>query len=254
KEINDIYIETINLNPNYKSVAIGENSSKTTVVVKGTKNVLDSIEASMITAKVDLNNYTEEEIQSKLKKKAEEVLDGYKYNNPVILFERSKIINILDNWVKDEFEKLKKWLYHTVFVETKFDNVNIALNTNTIDSDSEKSDSIKLTGRIDRIEINNENKIVIADYKTKNIDEKQSIKNDLQLPLYIHPEVIKAIKEILGIKIENVEESDSYYYSLKYPHEIYFRQNETKTNDIIPMVKVIKNNIDKLIFHQKKNK
>ena len=40
----------------------------------------------------DLNNYTEEEIQSKLKKKAEEVLDGYKYNNPVIQFERSKII------------------------------------------------------------------------------------------------------------------------------------------------------------------
>ena len=93
---------------------------------------------------------------------------------------------------------------------------------------------------------------MIADYKTKNIDKKQSIKNDLQLPLYIHPEVIKAIKEILGIKIENVEESDSYYYSLKYPHETYFRQNETKTNDIIPMVKVIKDNIDKLIFHQKK--
>ena len=59
KEINDIYIETINLNPNYKAVAIGENSSKTTVVVKGTKNVLDAIESSMITAKVDLNNYTE---------------------------------------------------------------------------------------------------------------------------------------------------------------------------------------------------
>ena len=59
KEINDIYIETANLSPNYKAVAIGENSSKTTVVVKGTKNVLDGIDSSMITAKVDLNNYTE---------------------------------------------------------------------------------------------------------------------------------------------------------------------------------------------------
>ena len=59
KEINDVYIETTNLNPSYKAVAIGENSSKTTVVVKGTKNVLDAIDATMITAKVDLNNYTE---------------------------------------------------------------------------------------------------------------------------------------------------------------------------------------------------
>ena len=59
KEIKDVYIETINLSPNYKAVAIGENSSKTTVVVKGTKSVLDGIESSMITAKVDLNNYTE---------------------------------------------------------------------------------------------------------------------------------------------------------------------------------------------------
>ncbi len=59
KEIEDIYIETTNLNPNYKAVAIGENSSKTTVVVKGTKNVLDGIDASMITAKVDLNKYSE---------------------------------------------------------------------------------------------------------------------------------------------------------------------------------------------------
>ena len=59
KEINDIYIETTNLGPNYKAVAIGESSSKTTVVVKGTKNVLDAIDATMITAKVDLKGYNE---------------------------------------------------------------------------------------------------------------------------------------------------------------------------------------------------
>ena len=59
KEVNDIYIETTNLAPNYKAVAIGENSSKTTVVVKGTKNVLDTIDETMITAKVDLKGYSE---------------------------------------------------------------------------------------------------------------------------------------------------------------------------------------------------
>ena len=59
KEVNDVYIETTNLAPNYKAVAIGENSSKTTVVVKGTKNVLDTIDSTMITAKVDLKGYSE---------------------------------------------------------------------------------------------------------------------------------------------------------------------------------------------------
>ena len=59
KEINDVYIETINLDPNYKAVAIGENSSKTSVVVKGTQNVVNAIDASMITAQVDLSGYSE---------------------------------------------------------------------------------------------------------------------------------------------------------------------------------------------------
>ena len=59
KEINDVYIETINLDPSYKAVAIGENSSKTSVVVKGTQNVVNAIDSSMITAQVDLSGYTE---------------------------------------------------------------------------------------------------------------------------------------------------------------------------------------------------
>ena len=59
-EIPDVYIETVNLNPNYKAVAIGENSSKTTVVVKGTENVLKNIDASSIKATVDLSKCTEE--------------------------------------------------------------------------------------------------------------------------------------------------------------------------------------------------
>ncbi len=67
KEINDITIETINLDPKYKAAAIGENSSKTTVVIKGTKDVIDKIDSSMIKAQVDLNNYTEGEYEVTVK-------------------------------------------------------------------------------------------------------------------------------------------------------------------------------------------
>ena len=59
KEISDVLIETLNLDSNYKVVAIGENSTKTTVVVKGTKNVIDNIDSSMIKATVDLSGYKE---------------------------------------------------------------------------------------------------------------------------------------------------------------------------------------------------
>ena len=67
KEIEDILIETYNLDPSYKAVAIGENSSKTTVVAKGTKNVLDTIESSSIKAQVDLENYGEGEYEVPVK-------------------------------------------------------------------------------------------------------------------------------------------------------------------------------------------
>ena len=59
KEIEDVLIETLNLDSNYKVVAIGENSTKTTVIVKGTKNVIDKIDSSMIKATVDLSGYKE---------------------------------------------------------------------------------------------------------------------------------------------------------------------------------------------------
>ena len=59
KEINDVTIATINLDQNYKAVAIGEDSSKTSVVVKGTQSVIDNIDASSITAQVDLSGYSE---------------------------------------------------------------------------------------------------------------------------------------------------------------------------------------------------
>lgn len=59
KEINDIMIETTNLDPNYKAAAIGAASIKTTVIVKGTKEVLSAIDASKIKAIVDLSGYKE---------------------------------------------------------------------------------------------------------------------------------------------------------------------------------------------------
>lgn len=67
REITDISIETINLDSAYKAVAIGENSSKTSVIIKGTKSVIDSIDESMIKAQVDLSNYNEGEYEVEVK-------------------------------------------------------------------------------------------------------------------------------------------------------------------------------------------
>lgn len=53
-EVNDIKIDAINLGPNLKAGAVGENSSQTTVIVKGTKEVLAAIDTTTIKATVDL--------------------------------------------------------------------------------------------------------------------------------------------------------------------------------------------------------
>ena len=63
REINDVTIETINLSSEYKAVAVGANSSKTSVVIKGTKSVVDAIDDSMITAQVNLDGYGEGEYE-----------------------------------------------------------------------------------------------------------------------------------------------------------------------------------------------
>lgn len=72
KELSGITIETINLDPKYKAVAIGANSSKTTVIMKGTKNVLDTIEQANVKAQVDLNGYTEGEYEVTVKVSGED--------------------------------------------------------------------------------------------------------------------------------------------------------------------------------------
>ena len=68
KEITDVSIAVINLDTSlYKASAKGENSSKTSVIVKGTKSVIDAIDESMITAQVDLSNYNEGEYEVEVK-------------------------------------------------------------------------------------------------------------------------------------------------------------------------------------------
>mgnify|MGYP003310689250 CR=1 FL=1 len=51
KEINNVMIETTNLDSNYRAAAIGGASSiKTSVVIKGTQEVLNAIDESKIKA------------------------------------------------------------------------------------------------------------------------------------------------------------------------------------------------------------
>lgn len=61
KEVKDVMIETVNLDPNYKAAAIGVGASsiKTSVIVKGTQEVLNAIDESKIKAIVDLSEYKE---------------------------------------------------------------------------------------------------------------------------------------------------------------------------------------------------
>ncbi len=77
KEINDVKIDAINLGPNLKAGAVGVNSSKTTVILKGTKEVLDSIDPSTITATVDLSGLGEGEHSVEVKVSGEEVKANY---------------------------------------------------------------------------------------------------------------------------------------------------------------------------------
>lgn len=77
KEITDVYVETLNLDSNYKALALGENSSKITVVVEGTESVLSKIDASMISAVVDLSKYTEGDYEVPITVTGEEVKASY---------------------------------------------------------------------------------------------------------------------------------------------------------------------------------
>lgn len=90
KEIEDIKIDAINLGPNLKASAIGENSSKTTVIVKGTKDVLETIDATTIKATVDLSGLGEGEHNVKVIVTGEEVKASYVAKTTMIKVKISK--------------------------------------------------------------------------------------------------------------------------------------------------------------------
>ena len=77
KEVEDVHIETINLDSNYKAVAIGESSSKTSVIVKGTQDVVDTIDANVLKATVDLQGYGEGDHEVEVKVTGDELKASY---------------------------------------------------------------------------------------------------------------------------------------------------------------------------------
>lgn len=76
-EVEDIKIDAINLGPNLKAAAVGENSSKTTVIVKGTKDVLEAIDSAGIKAVVDLSGLGEGTHDVKVTVTGDEVKASY---------------------------------------------------------------------------------------------------------------------------------------------------------------------------------
>ena len=58
KEVKDINIQTTGLASGLKVQALGEENSKINVIVKGSKEALDALDESKITATVDLSEYT----------------------------------------------------------------------------------------------------------------------------------------------------------------------------------------------------
>ena len=77
KEVEDIRIDAIYLGPNLKASAVGENSSKTTVIVKGTKEVINNIDPTTIKATVDLSGLGEGEHTVKVLVTGDEVKASY---------------------------------------------------------------------------------------------------------------------------------------------------------------------------------
>ena len=89
-EVNDIKIDAINLGPNLKAAAIGENSSKTTVIVKGTKEVLETIDNTTIKATVDLSGLGEGEHEVEVKVTGDEAKASYEAKTKKIKIKISK--------------------------------------------------------------------------------------------------------------------------------------------------------------------
>lgn len=90
KEFEDIYIEVTNLDSNYKVVALDKSSNTTSVIVKGTESVLNSIDTSMIKATIDLTGFGIGEHEVTVNVSGEEVRASY---TPKTTKVKVKIIN-----------------------------------------------------------------------------------------------------------------------------------------------------------------
>ncbi len=77
KEFSDISIATENLDSKYKVQALSEADSKVTVVVKGSESVVNSLDATGITAYIDLDGYGVGEHEVKVKVKGNDLLVKY---------------------------------------------------------------------------------------------------------------------------------------------------------------------------------
>ncbi len=77
REINDISIATENLDSKYKVQALSEEDSKVVVVVKGSKDIVEKVDASSITAYIDLKGYGVGEHEVEVKVKGEDLKLSY---------------------------------------------------------------------------------------------------------------------------------------------------------------------------------
>ena len=111
KEIKDVMIETTNLDPNYKAAAIGSSSIKTTVIVKGTKEVLDTIDETKIKAIVDLSGYKEGDHEVTITVTGDDVKATYTAKTTKIKIRISK-----KWWLKKIYGEVEMMNYHLFFM------------------------------------------------------------------------------------------------------------------------------------------
>ena len=67
REITGVKISPINLDSKYTVQASSQEDSEVTVVVKGSKSVIDSLDSNSIKATVDLSGYSEGEVEVEVK-------------------------------------------------------------------------------------------------------------------------------------------------------------------------------------------
>lgn len=152
---------------------------------------------------------------------AESKVNEINFNSPLSFFEREKIFGIEGN---RKNSILYKFLiaerendegYIPAFFETGFGRVR-GEEDQKIPVEELKADGIKVRGKIDRVDLNKDEKTYkVFDYKTgKSRLNKQDIINglQLQLPLYLY-----AAKEIIKSELnEDYEPAGALIYSLKY--------------------------------------